>query len=95
MAERLQRIDATEAEPLVTVRWIKDAQPGMGQINGRTYSGRGPTYRRRRLPDGNELVELGFPGDVQQLPRGAAQVLEHAGYITGASPEDEQTIYSA
>jgi hypothetical protein len=85
MAKRLERIDAdaaAAAEPPVSVRWIRDAQQHTGQIDGRTYTGRGPVYRRRPLPDGQELTELVEPGEVQQIPADAARVLAQAGYVS-------------
>jgi hypothetical protein len=83
MAHRLQRIDqqaALAAEPTVTVRWVKDAQQHVGNINGRTYTGRGPMYRRRMTPSG-EVAELVTEGEVQQIPASAARVLHEAGYV--------------
>jgi hypothetical protein len=62
------------------VRWVRDAQQHTGQIAGRTYSGRGPVYRRRWTPAG-EVSELVSEGEVQELPEGAAQVLAEAGYV--------------
>jgi hypothetical protein len=93
MAERLQRIDdaaTAAAEPIVSVRWIKD---GSGQVNDRAYSGKGPVYRRRMTPAGevHQLVE----GEVQQLPLGAAAVLQAAGYVEGVTHEDSGHIYAA
>jgi hypothetical protein len=83
MVHQLQRLDqeaAIAAEPTVTVRWVKDAQQHVGQINGRTYTGRGPVYRRRMTPSG-EVRELVRPGEEQQIPASAARVLHEAGYV--------------
>jgi hypothetical protein len=94
MAERLQRIDdaaTAAAEPIVSVRWIKD---GSGQVNDRAYSGKGPVYRRRMTPAG-EVHQLEAEGELQQLPLGAAAVLQAAGYVEGITDEDSGHIYAA
>jgi hypothetical protein len=91
MLSRLQRIDqdaASAAEPRMAVRWRKEATQGMGQINGRTYSGRGPVYRRRLVDGaGPEVTELVEPGEVQELPQSVAVVLSEAGYVELLSGE--------
>jgi hypothetical protein len=92
MAERLQRIDeaaAAAAEPIVSVRWIKD---GSGQVNDEP--GKGPVYRRRMTPAG-EVHQLEAEGELQQLPLGAAAVLQAAGYVEGVTHEDSGHIYTA
>jgi hypothetical protein len=70
-----------EPDPTVTVRWIRDIQPPGANVNGRTYTGRGPIYKRRPLPGGGEATELIYEGDVQQLPADAARVLVEANYV--------------
>ncbi len=72
------------SEEQVTVRWLKDSEAGGHWIGGRLYSGKGPVtmFEDQYIAGRYSRVEkVAEPGEVQEVPAGAAEVLVKAGFV--------------
>jgi hypothetical protein len=93
LAARVHGLEASRpvppADPLVSVRWLRDSTPGSCHIAGRSYVGQGSRDANPRLRQPSEA------GQVTEVPVGAAVVLRDAGFVRGATPAGEELIHAA